>query len=63
VAEQAFGIAVLGFKIFADIRAQQRGIAQHFLPVVILQPGIIVDHGDAVGGLGMRTARRNRRRP
>ncbi|OIQ72073.1 hypothetical protein GALL_463050 [mine drainage metagenome] len=49
VAEQAFGIVVLRFEIFSDIRAQDGGIAQHFLPVLILQPRVIIDHGDAVG--------------
>ena len=58
VAEQAFGVVVLGFEIVADIRIEHRGIAQHLLPVGVLQPGIIVGHRDAVGGEGMRPARR-----
>ena len=62
VAEQAIGVAVLGFEIFADIAIEDRGVAQHLLPVLVLQPGIIVRHGDAVGGEGMRPARRDRGR-
>ena len=62
VAEQAFGVAVLGLEIVPDIRIQQRGIAQHLLPVGILQPGIVVRDRDAVGGEGMRTTRRHRGR-
>ncbi len=62
VAKQALGIVVLGFEIVADIRVQDRGIAQHLLPSGVLQPGIVVAHGDAVGGEGMRPARCDRRR-
>ena len=36
MAEQAFGIVVFRFEISADIGVQDRGIAQHFLPVLIL---------------------------
>ena len=57
VAEQAFGVVVLGFEIRADIRIEHRGIAQHLLPVGVLQPRIIVGDGDAVGREGMRPAR------
>ena len=49
VAEQAFGVVVLGFEIGADIRIEHRGIAQHLLPVGVLQPRIIICDGDAVG--------------
>ena len=59
VAEQALGVVVLGFQIFPDIRVQDRGIAQHLLPSGVLQPGIVVGHGDAVRGEGMRAARRD----
>jgi len=58
VAEQPFGVVVFGFEISTDIRVQDAGIAQHHLPVGILEPGIVVDDGDAVGVEGMRTARR-----
>jgi hypothetical protein len=37
------------------------GVAQHLLPFGVLQPRIIVGHMDAVGGEGMRAARRHRR--
>ena len=62
MAEQAFGIGVLRLEIFADIRVEDRRVAQHLLPVVVLQPGIVVGHGDAVQGKRMRPARRDRRR-
>src|SRR5262245_43004945 len=39
VAKQAFGIAVLRLEIVADIRLQERRIAQHVLPVRVFQPG------------------------
>ena len=42
VAEQALGVGVLRFEMVADIGDQERGIAQHLLPVGILQPGIVV---------------------
>jgi len=58
MAEQAFGVVVLGFQIFSDIRVQDRGIAQHFLPSGVFQPRVIVRHRDAVRGEGMRAARR-----
>ena len=57
MAEQALGVVVLGFQIFSDIRIQDRGIAQHFLPSGVFQPCVIVRHRDAVRGEGMRTAR------
>ncbi len=50
VAEQAFGVVVFGLEIFANIGVQNRRIAQHFLPVRILQPGIVIGHGDAMDG-------------
>jgi hypothetical protein len=34
---------------------------QHLLPIFVLQPGVIVDNGDAVFGEGIRPARRYRR--
>jgi hypothetical protein len=36
VAEQAFGVAVLGFEIASDIRIEHGRVAQHLLPVGIL---------------------------
>ena len=62
MAEQALGIAVLGLEIAADVGIEDRGIAQHLLPVRVLQPGIVVRDGDAVGGEGMAAARRDRGR-
>ena len=62
VAKQAFRIVVLRLQIFADVRVQDGGVAQHILPVFVLQPGVIVDDGDAVGRKGIRSARRDRRR-
>lgn len=59
MAEQALGVAVLGFEIGPDIRIEDQGIAQHLLPFRILDPRIVVGHRDAVGGEGMRPARRN----
>ena len=59
MAEQALGVVVFGFQIFPDIRIEDRGIAQHFLPSGVLQPRVIVGHGDAVRGEGMRPARRD----
>ena len=35
-------IGVLGFQMGADVRAQERGVAQHLLPVVVLHPAIVV---------------------
>ena len=61
VAEQALGVVVLGFEILPDIGVEDRGVAQHLLPFGVLQPRIIVRHRDAVGGEGMRAARRHRR--
>ena len=61
VAEQAFGVVVLGFEIASDIRIEHRRVAQHLLPVGVLQPRIIVGNRDAVGREGMRPARRDRR--
>ena len=57
MAEQALGVVVFSFEIFSDIRIQDRGIAQHFLPSGVFQPCVIVRHRDAVRGEGMRTAR------
>ena len=57
VAEQALGVAVLFIEIFADVGIEHRGIAQHLLPFLVLQPGIVVGHGDAVLREGMRPAR------
>ena len=42
VAEQALGVVVLGFEIFPDVRIQDRRIAQHLLPFLVLQPRIVV---------------------
>ena len=50
VAEQAFGVGVFSFEIFPDIGIEHGGIAQHVLPVLVLQPRIIILHRDAVGG-------------
>jgi hypothetical protein len=61
MAEQALGVIVFRLQIVADIRAQDRRIAQHFLPLLVLQPRIFVDHRDAVRGEGMRPTRRDRR--
>ena len=57
VAEQALGVGVLGLEIGADVGLEQRRVAQHLLPVRVLQPGIVVGDGDAVVGEGMRPAR------
>ncbi len=57
VAEQALGVAVLFIEIFADVGIEHGGIAQHLLPFLVLQPGIVVGHGDAVPREGMRPAR------
>ena len=62
MAKQAVGIGVLFPQIFADIGMEDRRVAQHLLPVVILQPGIVVGHGDAVQGKRVRPARRRDRR-
>ena len=62
LAEQALGIGVLGLQIAADLRVEHAGIAQHLLPFCVLQPGIIVGHGNAVHREGMRVAGRHRRR-
>ena len=59
VAEQAFGVIVLGFEIAADVRIQDRRVAQHFLPFRVLQPRIIIGDGDAVPGERMRPPRRH----
>ena len=59
MAEQALGVTVLGFEIGPDVGIEDRGIAQHLLPFRILDPRIVVGHRDAVGGEGMRPARRD----
>ena len=57
--EHAIGIGVFRFEIFADIRIEHAGVVQHLLPVRVLQPGIVVGDGDAMGREGMRPARRD----
>src|SRR3954453_16052681 len=57
VPEQALGIAVLCLQIFPDIRIEPPGIAQHVLPIGILQPRIIVDQRGAVDREWMRPSR------
>ncbi len=60
VAEQALGVGIFRFEIGSDIAVEDGGIAQHFLPVLVLQPGIIIDDRDAMAGERMRPARRDR---
>jgi len=48
VAEQAFDIVVFRFQILANIGAEDGGIAQHLLPIRILQPRIVVGDRDAM---------------
>ena len=60
VAEQALGIGVLGFQIGADVGIEHGRIAQHLLPVRVLQPGIVVIERDAVMGEAMRPLGRDR---
>ena len=60
MAEQALGVVVFRFEIIADVRVQRSGIVQHFLPIGVLQPGVVVDHRDAVLCEGMRPARGDR---
>ena len=59
-AEQAVAIGVLGFEVAANLRIEDRGVAQHLLPFRILQPGIVVRHRDAMGGEAVRMAWRYR---
>ncbi|MGY3645829.1 hypothetical protein ACVWW2_001120 [Bradyrhizobium sp. LM4.3] len=59
MAEQALGVAILFVEIFTDVGIEHRGIAQHLLPFFVLQPGIVVGHGDPVLREGMRPARGN----
>src|SRR6516165_9647500 len=60
MAEQAFRIVVFSFEIAADIGLEEMGLAQHLLPVRILEPSVVVRHGDAMAGERMRPARRER---
>jgi hypothetical protein len=46
--EKRLGVSVLGLEIGPDIGIEQGGVAQHLLPVGVLQPGIVVDHRDAM---------------
>ena len=50
MAEQAFGVVVFRLEIFRISAFRTSRIAQHLLPVLILQPGIIIDNRDAMGG-------------
>ena len=41
------GVGVLGLEVFADVGAQDLGVAQHLTPVVVLHPGVVVCAGAA----------------
>jgi hypothetical protein len=43
VFEVCLGVGVLGFKIFADVCAQDGRVAHHFLPGVVFHPVIRID--------------------
>ncbi len=60
MAEQALGVVVFSLQIFSDIRVENRGIAQHVLPLGVLQPCVIVRPRDAVRGEDVRAARGDR---
>ena len=62
VAQYGVGVGILSFEIGADVRLEHRRFAQHLLPVVVLQPRIVVGHGDAVMREAVRAARRDGRR-
>lgn len=61
VTEHALGVGVLRFEIGADIRIEHRRVAKHFLPVWILEPGVVVADDNTVPGKGMRPTWCNRR--
>ncbi len=59
--ELGLAVGVLGVEIGADLRVEHGRLAHHVLPVVGLQPGIVVDELDAVPGGDVGTARGARR--
>ena len=62
--QNRLGEGVLRFQIFADIRAQQRRLAHHLLPVFILQPVVrIVPRAAELGDLVINALGHRRRRP
>src|SRR5216683_7050434 len=72
--ENRLGMAVLRLQVRPYAGIEQRRVAQHLLPVVVLQPGIVVREGDTMecalertsgrdGWLLDRTLRRNCRAP
>ena len=46
--ENGLAICILCFKVTVDIGRQHRRLAQHLLPVLVLEPGVVVGHGHAV---------------
>ena len=58
--EQGLGMTVLGLEVLPDVGIEHRRIAQHLLPVGVLQPGIVVEQRDAMQGARRRTAGRDR---
>jgi len=61
MAQHRVGVDILGFEIGADVRLEHRWVAQHLLPVLVLQPRIVIGHGDVVMGEAVRAARRDGR--
>src|ERR1700686_2866660 len=45
MAEQALGIDIFRFEIVSDITVEDRGLARHVVPHLVLQPLLIVDPG------------------
>ncbi len=54
-------VGVLGLQMGADLRVKNGGIAEHRLPVIVAQPGIVVRSGDAVARVGHGLFRRDGR--
>ena len=59
--EDRLGVAVLRLQVRPDVGIEQRRIAQHLLPVVVLQPGIVVRERDAMDRAPRRTSGRDGR--
>lgn len=58
--QQRLGIGVFGLEIGPDIRIKQGRVAQHLLPLLVLQPGIVVSDRDAMQRASRGAPRRDR---
>ena len=61
VGKLRIAVGVLGIEVAADLGCELLGVAHHLLPVVVAQPGVIIDELDPVPGCRARAAGRDRR--